>query len=336
MHTFYEFFAGGGMARLGLGNRWKCLFSNDIDAKKAAAYRANFNGAPELKVADVASLKARDLPGRPDLVWASFPCQDLSLAGLGAGLDGERSGVFWPFWKLVQSLIRQGRQPTLIALENVCGALTSHGGEDFAAIGKALSDANYRFGAVVIDAVDFVPQSRPRLFIIGISADAQIPQELLSQSPILPLHPKSLLRAQKSLPLAARRNWVWWKLPAPQERTMRFEASLFREFDRKKALMNGSIPQLMGSALKPTPKAAQTIQVMDSEEIRVRRDPALRLPRQIEHIGRLVDHILNVKDSAQLRRSLAAHFGRLDSYRSAFLQQGTLVIRKPGEDDSSE
>ena len=169
MFTFYEFFAGGGMARLGLGNRWKCLFANDLDAKKASVYRANFSGAPELKVGDVASLTARDLPGRADLVWASFPCQDLSLAGLGAGLAGERSGVFWPFWKLVRSLIRQGRKPTLVALENVCGALTSHGGADFAAIGKTLSDSNYRFGAVVIDAIDFVPQSRPGLLPVRLT-----------------------------------------------------------------------------------------------------------------------------------------------------------------------
>ena len=44
------------MARIGLGQGWHCLFANDIDQKKAAAYKANFNGAPELKVCDVADL----------------------------------------------------------------------------------------------------------------------------------------------------------------------------------------------------------------------------------------------------------------------------------------
>ena len=52
MDGFYEFFAGGGMARLGLGPDWKCLFANDICEKKASAYRANFDGAPELIVPD--------------------------------------------------------------------------------------------------------------------------------------------------------------------------------------------------------------------------------------------------------------------------------------------
>jgi hypothetical protein len=78
---------------------------------------------------------------------------------------------------------------------------------------------------------------------------------------------------------------------------------------------------------------AQTVRVMSDADIKVRRDPMLRLPRQIEHIGRLVDHILSVKDSAQLRRSLAAHFKRLDVYRGAFLKQGAPVIRAAGQSD---
>ncbi|MCX6621588.1 MAG: DNA cytosine methyltransferase, partial [Acidobacteria bacterium] len=96
--TFLEFFAGGGMARLGLGDEWQCTFSNEWCEKKAAAYRARFGDSKELRVCDVADLKPSDLPGVPTLVWASFPCQDLSLAGNGAGLEGERSGMFKPFW----------------------------------------------------------------------------------------------------------------------------------------------------------------------------------------------------------------------------------------------
>ena len=40
--VFYEFFAGGGMARAGLGPGWCCVFANDMDAKKASSYRANW------------------------------------------------------------------------------------------------------------------------------------------------------------------------------------------------------------------------------------------------------------------------------------------------------
>ena len=85
MPSFYEFFAGGGMARAGLGPEWSCLFANDIDPKKSATYAANWS-EERLKIGDVAKLTTGDLPGAANLAWASFPCQDLSLAGVGAML----------------------------------------------------------------------------------------------------------------------------------------------------------------------------------------------------------------------------------------------------------
>lgn len=210
---YYEFFAGGGMARAGLGAGWRCLFANDFDAKKGAAYAANW-GDDHLRVADVATLAAADLPGAPDLVWASFPCQDLSLAGAGAGLRGARSGTFWPFWKLVTDL--GDRAPRLVVLENVVGALTSHGGRDFAAIGQALGAAGYRFGAVVVNAADFVPQSRPRLFFVAVRGDVEIPAHLVSARPGGRWHPPALVEARARL-----KGWVWWRLPEPAPRTDR-------------------------------------------------------------------------------------------------------------------
>src|SRR4051794_5515769 len=109
------------MARAGLGEGWRCLLANDIDRKKAAAYAANW-GSAELKVASVGALTPADAPGRADLAWASFPCQDLSLAGGQVGLRGARSGTFWLFWKLMLALAAEDRAPTVIVLENVCGA----------------------------------------------------------------------------------------------------------------------------------------------------------------------------------------------------------------------
>jgi DNA (cytosine-5)-methyltransferase 1 len=171
MPSFYEFFAGGGMARAGLGTGWTCLFANDFDAKKGDIYRRNYPEGDVLRVGDVRTIKAIDLPGHADLIWGSFPCQDLSLAGGGAGLKGERSGTFYPFWDIVKGLVVEGRGPRLIALENVFGTLTSHSGRDFEAICKTFADVGYRYGALVINAALFVPQSRPRLFIVGARAD---------------------------------------------------------------------------------------------------------------------------------------------------------------------
>jgi DNA (cytosine-5)-methyltransferase 1 len=218
---FYEFFAGGGMARAGLGKRWHCAFANDIDPKKAASYASNWGGK-NLLVADVAALSTADLPGNADLAWASFPCQDLSLAGAGAGLEGKRSGTFWPFWRLISQLQQEDRAPRLIVLENVRGALNSHSGMDFAAISGALAETGYQFGAVLIDAIDFLPQSRPRLFIIGVHADLTIPAALLAAEPHAKWHSDSLLRAYGKLSARAAAHWLWWSLPAPPPRKVVF------------------------------------------------------------------------------------------------------------------
>ena len=212
--AFYEFFAGAGMARAGLGKHWRCLFANDIDRKKAAAYRRNW-GADGYLRGDIKDVTAEDLPGRADLAWASFPCQDLSLAGCGAGLQGERSGTFWPFQRLMLELGRQHRAPTLLVLENVCGALASHGGKDFTAICRALQEGGYRYGALVVDAALFVPQSRPRLFVIAVREDAAIPGKLAGAGPLGEFHPRMLETAWRKLPDAVKENWIWWVASAP-------------------------------------------------------------------------------------------------------------------------
>ena len=219
--SFYEFFAGAGMARAGLGDRWRCLFANDFDRKKAATYALNW-GVDNLVCGDVREVTTADLTGVADLVWASFPCQDLSLAGSGAGLEGERSGTFWPFWRLMTRLADESRAPAVVVLENVCGTLSSHGGKDFKSICKALRDGGYRFGSLVIDAVHFVPQSRPRLFIVAVRADIPIPDTLCEMWPAREFHPHSLRNAYGRLPTDLTDGWIWWRLPMPPVRNTGF------------------------------------------------------------------------------------------------------------------
>ena len=219
-HTYYDFFAGGGMAGFGLGSGWNCLFANDIDAKKAASYRVNHDGGKELLLKDVAQVTAAEIPGTADLVWASFPCQDLSLAGKGAGLAGKRSGMFKPFWQLVRDLTAEGRGPKMVAVENVYGAITSNGGRDFATLAAAFSGLGYRFGAVVVDAVHFLPQSRPRFFIIGIRGDLRLPEGCMQDKPSPVWHPPALIEGHNLLSASAKARWVWWNLPVPASRSI--------------------------------------------------------------------------------------------------------------------
>lgn len=226
--TYYEFFAGGGMARAGLGDGWQCTFANDISEKKAEAYRANW-GAEHLTVTNVFDVKANELPGTADLAWGSFPCQDLSLAGNGQGLEGERSGAFWGFWKLVQSLKREGRKPRMVVLENVYGTLTSRDGKDFEQIAKAVAKEGYVFGAVVMDAVHFAPQSRPRLFIIGVAADSVVPDSVHAALPSPAWHPDAVIRAYNQLPKAAKAAWRWWNPAMPAQRANTLDDIIERE-----------------------------------------------------------------------------------------------------------
>ena len=211
--TFLEFFAGGGMARLGLGAGWRCLFANDFDAGKAAAYRANWGGE-DLRLADVWSLGPEDLHGRAYLAWASSPCQDFSLAGARAGLAGGRSSAFWGFWRLIEALDDQGRAPRALVLENVGGLLSSHGGADIAAVCQALAGRGYRFGAVEIDARAFVPQSRPRVFILAAREAAPF----LTASGPGGFHTRGVRAAYAGLDSMLQAAWVWWRLPQPPAR----------------------------------------------------------------------------------------------------------------------
>jgi DNA (cytosine-5)-methyltransferase 1 len=224
MYTFYEFFAGGGMVRAGLGKEWRCLFANDFDHKKSRVYTENWGIVPEIRTSDVGSIESSELPVQAKLAWASFPCQDLSLAGAGAGLRGERSGTFWPFWTLMKTLVKEDRAPALIVLENVSGTLNSHDGKDFATICAAFCDAGYLVGAMIIDASLFVPQSRPRLFIIGVDSRVDIPRDLVTSEASARWHTKTLKSAYQKLPSKTKDDWLWWNLPTPRARRASFSS----------------------------------------------------------------------------------------------------------------
>ena len=89
----------------------------------------------------------------------------MSLAGKRRGLAGEQSGALFGFLQVIEQLGE--RRPPLVLLENVPGFLTSHDGADFATAVDELAALGYWLDSFVIDARWFVPQSRPRLFLVG-------------------------------------------------------------------------------------------------------------------------------------------------------------------------
>lgn len=211
--SLYEFFAGGGLAGLGLEG-FRTVFANDLDPVKAASWRANHPDPDILRLADVWKLTPDDLPGRADLAWASSPCQDVSLAGARGGLDARRSGAFWGFWRLMTGLIEQDRAPRLVVIENVMGLLTSNGGRDFAAVCRALDDGGYVFGALEADAALWTPQSRPRLFIVAARDSGLV----AGPGPSDPFHSGRVRAAHAGLPQDLKAGWRWWRLAAPPRR----------------------------------------------------------------------------------------------------------------------
>lgn len=218
--TFLEFFAGGGMARVGLGEGWTCAFANDFDPVKAATYRANFADADEhFRQGDVFALTADVLP-TADLAWASSPCQDFSLAGARAGLAGGKSSAFFGFWTLMRAMSAERRAPPVIVIENVVGLLTSHHGDDFTALCGALGQEGYRFGALEIDAAAFAPQSRPRVFVVA----TRLPTAGLEGPSAF--HSRAIREAAARLPEDLQAGWIWWGVPSPPARNTDLAAML--------------------------------------------------------------------------------------------------------------
>ncbi len=209
--TFYDFFAVSGLVTHALSGNWSCLGANDIDPRKAEVYEANF-GLGHFHLGDIADVSSGDLPRGADAAWASFPCQDFSLAGWRHGMTARRSGTFWEFWRVMNELWRRGDRPPLIVLENVRGLLYDY---SFPGLCEALAAPGLQFGALVIDAVRFVPQSRPRVFIVA--ADCRLDCSAFAESWLSgsPWFPSNLVRAWSRLSAPVSDLWRWWRLPVP-------------------------------------------------------------------------------------------------------------------------
>jgi DNA (cytosine-5)-methyltransferase 1 len=210
--TALEFFAGGGLARLGLEPAFTTIWANDFDPMKADAYRANF-GDDGFAFGDVHNIDPATVP-TADLAWASFPCQDLSLAGDRGGLDAKRSGAFYGFMAILRALKADGRAPKVIVLENVSGLLTSRGGQDFAAVAQTLAGLGFSTGTLEIDARHFVPQSRPRVFIIAVCDGTPILASMVCETPS-PFHTQGVEKAVRGLDPALGKAQIQWALRAP-------------------------------------------------------------------------------------------------------------------------
>jgi DNA (cytosine-5)-methyltransferase 1 len=210
--TSLDFFAGSGLVRLGLEPDFRTAWANDVDRRKALVYRANF-GDETFHLGSIEDVRGALLPAA-DLAWASFPCQDLSLAGSLSGMkEGTRSGLFWQWLRVLDEMRAAGRRPPLLVAENVVGFVVAREGRDFKRAYAALRERGYRAGALVVDARLFVPQSRPRAFLVAISDEIEPASGLTQHGPSAPFHPEGLVRTAAAL---GDNQWIWWTLPTPE------------------------------------------------------------------------------------------------------------------------
>ena len=230
--TMHEFFAGSGLVAYGLKDMFSPVWANDISQQKADVYNANFESA-HFKLGDIQDVKGQVLP-YAHLSWASFPCQDLSLAGAMGGIHAARSGLVWEWLRVLDEM---ERKPKILLLENVAGLLSSNKGDNYRVLHKALVERGYDCGAFMLNALHFVPQSRPRVFIIAVKHGEPIPPELVGDGPCW-MHNKAATDLGNSLD-----GWIWWRTDEPPKRSV-----LLRDIIEK------GVPFDKDSALRLIPK----------------------------------------------------------------------------------
>ncbi len=168
-----EFFAGMGLMRAGLERAGiKTVFANDIDKTKAKLYADNW-GREELHVGDIRALHGDDIP-KADLVTASFPCTDMSLAGRYKGLNGAQSSLVLDFLRILDEMGE--RAPRTLMIENVMGFLTANGGQDWETVVAGIHNLGYQTAHIIVNANAFVPQSRARVFLFGHKGAIALPE----------------------------------------------------------------------------------------------------------------------------------------------------------------
>ncbi|MBI3871644.1 MAG: DNA cytosine methyltransferase [candidate division Zixibacteria bacterium] len=201
-----DFFAGSGLVSEALKPYFDPVWANDICKKKAAVYCAN-HPPDGFQPGPIERIRGKDLPTAV-LSWASFPCQDLSLAGNLRGIHSKRSGLVWEWLRVMDEM---PSRPPIVVAENVTGLISAHGGGNYRALHLALVDRGYKVGALMLDAAHWLPHSRPRVFIVGV--DRHIATEDLESKGPGWVHPRAIISVASQLP-----QWVWWYLPEPRNR----------------------------------------------------------------------------------------------------------------------
>jgi DNA (cytosine-5)-methyltransferase 1 len=307
---FLEFFAGSGLVAEGMRGFFRPTWANDFSGKKADVYRANF-GSEHFHLGKIEDVRGADLPSAV-LAWASFPCQDLSLAGNIAGIEGKRSGLAMEWLRVIDEM--GDRKPPILVAENVSGLVSANEGANYRVLHEALKQRGYRTGALELDAIHWVAQSRPRIFVVSVRSDVDV-SRFSDKFPSW-AHSGAIIRAA-----LGSKDFIWWKLPRPTMREtflediIDFGAECQDETDTKRTLSlisprhQSRLLQEMANGFRVAPGYKRTRDGKQVMELRFDRVAGcLRTPeggssRQflvLKKDGRLKTRLLSVREAARL------------------------------------
>jgi DNA (cytosine-5)-methyltransferase 1 len=161
---------------------WEAAAYSEIEAAPRAILAHHYPDTP--LHGDFTTIRG-DEYGPIDLLVGGTPCQDFSVAGLRAGLDGDRGNLSLEFLRLADRT-----RPRWLVWENVPGVLSIDGGRAFGAILGGLGQLGYGFAYRVLDAQHFgVPQRRRRVFVVGCLGDWRRAGAVLFERHSLSGHP---------------------------------------------------------------------------------------------------------------------------------------------------
>ena len=167
--SFIDLFSGIGGLRIGLESAGgRCLFSCEIDRFARRTYQAWFGETPVEDIQDFTT--GAGVPAH-DVLAAGFPCQPFSIAGVSKkkslGRDhGFRDKAQGTLFFHLATIIESTRPPVLL-LENVKNLRSHNRGDTWQTIATTLEELGYVVFDQIIDAADYVPQHRERIFIVG-------------------------------------------------------------------------------------------------------------------------------------------------------------------------
>ena len=164
--TVTELFCGGGLMAVGLkAAGYDIEFANDFDKRAAEAYAHNIGD--HVVCGDITDEAIQSLIPDSDIIAGGPPCQDYSVAGTGAGEEGERGKLVWAYLAIIEQ-----KQPKAFVFENVKGLITKKHRPTFDALLAKFEEIGYSVSWRVINAWDYgVAQKRERVFIVGVRKD---------------------------------------------------------------------------------------------------------------------------------------------------------------------